>query len=89
MKKEGLTHISDLVVGDTVVLDTMIDSPYGACTVKQIRDGWVTFFRPYVHTDDFIYTGGVICYVGIEEWKAPRDHGGLYYKVLSSSNLDD
>lgn len=45
------------------------DNPeLGVSTVKQIKDGAITFFRPYTHTADFSYTGGVICYIGTEEW---------------------
>jgi len=29
-------------------------------------DGTVDLFRPYVQTADFSYTGGVICYIGID-----------------------
>lgn len=42
-------------------------SPFGSAVVKQIRDDKVTLFRPYALTQDFSYTGGVICSVGIEE----------------------
>lgn len=43
--------------GVSVVKSTVIDQGY-----KHIR-----FFRPYPVTADFEYTGGVICYVGIED----------------------
>ena len=45
----------------------------GVVTVKQIKDNVITFFRPYTHTADFSYTGGVICYVGTEEWNEEID----------------
>jgi hypothetical protein len=45
------------------------DAAMGLITVKQVTDKEVTLFRPYTHTADFSSTGGVICYVGIEEWK--------------------
>ena len=42
-------------------------------TVKQIKDNEITFFRPYTQTGDFSYTGGVICYIGVEEWTESVD----------------
>lgn len=51
-------------LGDVV---SMNDGPFMDCTVCKVNeDGTVNLFRPYVHTADFSYTGGVICYVGIE-----------------------
>lgn len=47
----------------------MADVELGPITVKNITDDEVTLFRTYTHTADFSSTGGVICYVGIEEWK--------------------
>jgi|Cruoilmetagenom7_1024161.scaffolds.fasta_scaffold125277_2 hypothetical protein len=41
----------------------------GTVTVKQIDNGMITFYRPYTHTADFSHTGGVICYIGVEEWR--------------------
>jgi hypothetical protein len=55
----------DLQLGDTVSLDY---EAWDCAIVKQIKDGKVTLFRPYGTTAEFTYTGGVICYVGIEEW---------------------
>jgi len=57
----------DLQLADQVM---RTDNPtLGICTVKQIKDHWVTFYRPYTHTADFSHTGGVICYTGVETWK--------------------
>ena len=51
----------------------------GVVTVKMLTDDSVTFFRPYTHTGDFSYTGGVICYVGIETWTEQRSpHVGAW-----------
>jgi hypothetical protein len=66
----SMTKLTDLKLGDVVQLD--IES-YRDATVKQIKDGEITLFRPYVQTADFSYTGGVMCYVGIEEFKIPLD----------------
>lgn len=46
---------------------------YMDATVKQVKDGEVTFFRPYTATADFSSAGGVICYVGIEEFSRPAN----------------
>ena len=43
-----------------------LDFQYGYATVTNIKDGVITLFRPYVHTSDFSYTGGVIPYIGFE-----------------------
>lgn len=44
---------------------------YMTATVCKVNeDGTVDLFRPYTHTADFSYTGGVICYVGIEDIKS-------------------
>jgi hypothetical protein len=45
-----------------------VDGPYGTAIVKQIANGIITFFRPYAANADFSHTGGVICYLGIEEF---------------------
>jgi len=65
---------SQLRLADIVLLKLQDGiSPYSFATVKQVKDGWVTLFRPYTHTDDFSYTGGVICYVGVETFEIPAD----------------
>lgn len=58
-----------LKLGDVV---RTMDGAFGTATVKQVTEDRVHFFRPYVQTADFAYTGGVICYVGIEEWSVDR-----------------
>lgn len=59
----------DLQLGDVVEL--FESEPYAHATVKKLSSNTATFFRPYVHTADFSYTGGVICYIGIEELTCP------------------
>ena len=60
----------DLQLADAVKLS---EQPYGWATVKQVTEDAVTFFKPYVHTENFKYTGGVICLIGIEEFRVCRD----------------
>ena len=56
--------MQELKAGDVIQL---FEGAYGTATVKQVKDGMVSVFRPYTHTADFSYSGNrVICYVGIE-----------------------
>jgi hypothetical protein len=57
--------LSELQLADCV---EAFDGPYGTAIVKKIEDGLITFFRPYGANASFSYTGGVICYMGIEEF---------------------
>jgi len=62
-------HSSELTLGS--VVDLGLES-YRHATVKNIKpNGDIELFRPFVATADFSYTGGVICYVGIEEFASP------------------
>lgn len=63
----------ELQLGDIVRRVGWESEPYTCATVKQVKDGNVILFRPYVKTEDFSYTGGVITYVGIEEYTVPID----------------
>lgn len=65
----------DLKLGDVIRLSPACDA-YRDAVVKQLAGGsrpLVVLFRPYAHSGDFSYTGGVICYTGTEEWSIPRD----------------
>lgn len=62
---------SELQLGDVVSL--FPNSPFSTAIVKQIKDGYATLFRPYGTTADFSYTGGVITYIGIEEYEVVMD----------------
>ena len=65
---------NELKLADTVRLNDG-EMPWCYAIVKQIKDGNVTLFRPYGTTADFSYTGGVITYVGIDEFTIPMsDH---------------
>jgi hypothetical protein len=69
--------------------DTIKYSPFGKwnnAIVKQITDTDVTLFRPYGATADFSYTGGVICYVGIEEYTIPIS-SDMEYELLERKEL--
>jgi hypothetical protein len=59
----------DLRLGDVVTTFTgSATHSYSHATVKKITEKEVTFFRPYVATANFTYTGGVITYLGYEEY---------------------
>lgn len=53
------------------VVELFDTGPWNSATVQQIKDGWITFHRPYGASADFSYTGGVICYTGLETCKVP------------------
>lgn len=75
--------IADLQLGDVVEVFT---GPWGTGIVQQIKEDIVTIFRPYGTSDNFSYTGGVICYTGVETIKfaiSPRQE----FKVYSRKNL--
>lgn len=61
---------SELKLADTI---RMFDGPWNCAIVRQIKEGQVFLFRPYGETADFSYVGGVIPYIGIEEYSIPAD----------------
>lgn len=70
------SHLPALVPASELRLADVVEvfaGPYGTATVRQIKDDQVYFFRPYTRSDDFAYTGGVICYTGIEEFSVSVD----------------
>jgi len=74
---------------DMQLADTVQYRPFGKWSnaiVKQIKDGEVTLFRPYGHTADFSYTGGVICYIGVEEYQIPLT-SDAEYELLDRKEL--
>ena len=71
--KHVIVKVSDLKLGDIIRFGSQPYGKYMDCTVKQIKDGIVTLFRPYVETSDFSHTGGVTCLVGIEEFSIEHD----------------
>lgn len=60
-----LAESREIGLGDVVSLG-WTDGYDNATVCKVNEDGTVNLFRIYVHTNDFSYTGGVICYVGTE-----------------------
>lgn len=72
----------DLRLADTVRCYTAL---WNFAIVKNIKDGQVTLFRPYGTTEGFSFTGGVICYIGIEEFEIPANDD--VYEVLERKTL--
>lgn len=62
----------ELKLGDRVE-GLSLDNAFSTCIVQKVDDTEVTLFRPYGVTAGSSYTGGVICYVGIETYKVPRN----------------
>lgn len=74
---------------DMKLADTVRYNPFGKWSnaiVKQITATDVVLFRPYGTTADFSYTGGVICYVGIEEYTVPLS-SDMEYELLDRMEL--
>lgn len=75
---------SQLQIGDTIQLDL---PEWNSAIVKNIdADGRIQLFRPYGTTADFTYTGGVICYIGIEEYYRAPD-ANVMFTLLSRRKL--
>jgi hypothetical protein len=53
----------DLKLADVVQLS---EGAYMCATVSMVTEDSVTLIRPYMHSADFSYTGGVITYTGHE-----------------------
>ena len=60
--------------------------PFSDMIVKKATEETVTFFRPYGVTADFSYTGGVICYTGVEEFTVDRDNPSEF-ELIGSKEL--
>lgn len=74
MSEEKRIKIADLQLGDIIRLDGT--EGYKDCTVHKIEGRDVHVTRPYVHTADFTYTGGVITYLGEEKFSLYANDSG-------------
>ena len=78
-----MTKIAELNYGDTVNLfEGMSEDTYGHATVTQITDEEVVLTRPYLHTSDVIYTGGIISYMGWEVCRYRKDDLRFDFRVI-------
>ena len=76
MERNLMVKARELKLGDIVKLD---DSGYMTATITQIKDGLITFFRPFVHHDNIETTGGLMTYTGIEEFSVYQDSERMYF----------
>jgi hypothetical protein len=72
-------------LGDTVRYEPF-GSAWNQAIVKQITATDVFCGGHTATTADFSYTGGVICYIGTEQYTIPRDGIGSY-NLLYSQDL--
>lgn len=82
MEQKATIKSSDMRLADTI---QFYDGAYGTATVKKINEKTLLLYRPYVITQDFSYTGGVICSVAIEEITIPLDE--TKYVIYARKNL--
>ena len=67
MATPTLVPLASLGLGDVVRISG--HNAFNDATVKRLnQDGTVQVVRPYIQTADFSYTGGVITYIGLEEF---------------------
>jgi hypothetical protein len=78
-------RIDELKPGDIVRVGVITQNGYDTATVKKVTDSEITFFRPYVHTSDFIIGNRVICYIGIEEFSVNLG-GSFTYELVKRHN---
>ena len=67
----GLEMTTDqLRLGDVV---QCFEGAWGTAIVQKVEEKQVTYYRPYGHSEDWSYTGGIICYSGLEVFSEPRN----------------
>lgn len=74
---------SELRLGDVI---KTFDGPWGTAIVKNVTEHEVELFRPYGHNADFSMTSGILCYVGIEQYKIPKD-SKMQYEVYRRQEI--
>ena len=76
---------SELKLADVVLRE--VHPELGISAVQQIKDGLITFFRPYPHTGDFSHTGGVTCYTGVETWTEAVDDNRSNWTLIQRKDI--
>jgi hypothetical protein len=71
---------AELNLGDVI----RVTDVFGDAVVRKITITDIYVFRPYATTSDFSYVGGVIPYIGIEEFSIPRSTGATFTLVQKS-----
>lgn len=75
----------ELQLADVVQPD--LDYGYNYLTVKQITASEVVLVRPFIHTADFSYTGGVLTYIGLEEVRVHLDDTRTKFQLFDRKTL--
>lgn len=78
---EGIKVTADkLWLGDIVRIS---DNAFADAIVSKIADDFVTFFRPYGRSDDFVYGDPpqVICLMGAEHFSAMKSSPALWHVI--------
>ena len=79
-----------LKLGDFVVQQdsrgTVLDREFSTCIVTKVEEDQVKLFRPYGVTADFSYTGGVIPYMGAEDYWVEKERT-ILWKIYRRQEL--
>ena len=62
---------SELRVGDVV---QALEGPWGTAIVKSCKNGYVSLYRPYGTNFDTLYSNGLICLTGLEQYEIPANN---------------
>ncbi len=79
-------RLADVVSQASMRGHLVADRPFSTCTVIQVEEDRVKLFRPYGQTADFSHTGGVIPYIGIEEYWVEKS-SSMIWNVYSRKEL--
>lgn len=76
--------IKDLEIGDVVKLLPVQENEVNLeMTVINKTTEKITFFRPYVTLANFIYTGGVIPYIGVNQFDVLLNNPCEYMRIAN------
>lgn len=78
---------TELRLGDVISV-SVARSEFDDCIVTRITDTEIHLFRVYATCSDFSYTGGVIPYIGVEQFTIPRREPGWDHFVIVHSRKD-
>ena len=73
MRGVDRTIARNLGLGDVARLPSDGNTEYSSFTVVKIDEDGIHVVRPYVHVGDFSYTGGVLHYLGTENFTLGPD----------------
>lgn len=83
--------LSPAQVGDTIRRIEDGIAVFNTATIENITvehgEQVAHVVRPYIHTADFTYTGGVLTYIGLERYSIPVADIERWYEVLQRKAL--